>query len=379
MHRVGAGLDGWLTELEGHTELHRYRRAKEHDEKARQREGQARLEGLTEPAVKEAGRWHRARARGCRERFTRARACLTPSDDVSIVCGACGEVHCETALTCGAGLICFSCRTRQLAEKRQHFAACRQAVLEAAEAQGFANPVRPGGRFSEKLVTLTAPDVVAEEDDAISPEHLVRSRLARVRDAWRPFTILMHKWLRGEKRGRIFLQSHDGQRAWTSLSVWFRTFEWTPGRGDGLGHPHFHLWFFGPFLPREALMNWWRASLLAAGIPRETLDVVIVDVRAVKDGPGSAYEVIKYLTKDIVEGGQYIDPALYAPVYEALDGRRVTHATRGLMSVAEPPPAACNKCGVIGSLQFKKKGMSKEVDNGRAQSSGTLREPGGGP
>jgi hypothetical protein len=44
-----------------------------------------------------------------------------------------------------------------------------------------------------------------------------------------------------------------------------RSFEWTPA-ADGLGHPHFHVYLWGPFLPAPAVLHgWWKDALRTAG------------------------------------------------------------------------------------------------------------------
>jgi hypothetical protein len=99
-----------------------------------------------------------------------------------------------------------------------------------------------------------------------------------------------------------------------------------------------------------------------------------VDVREVRDGEGSAREVIKYLTKDIDSDGRKIAPELYAPVYEALDGSRVTQATTGFMALAvdEREAFICPHCGTVDAhvnARRKRPGEAKEPADGTPQRS----------
>jgi hypothetical protein len=138
--------------------------------------------------------------------------------------------------------------------------------------------------------------------------------------------------------------------------LWERNFEWEPG-DDGQGHPHWHTWFFCPYLEQHDVAVMWRAALVQAGLdesamPRtdECQTGVIVDMRRVKNGKKGADELIKYMTKDLLPDGQRISPETMARLYMTLDGRRRTQASKGFFAVL-PKGAKCAKCGQTQALE----------------------------
>jgi hypothetical protein len=124
---------------------------------------------------------------------------------------------------------------------------------------------------------------------------------------------------------------------------WFRVFEWTSG-SDGIGHTHLHVWLFAPFIERQDLGHWWAAALVHAGCPPESCVALVFDIRDVSAKDSFAQELVKYLTKDIDAAGKRIPAAAYAEVYKAIDGRRMTQASRGFMALAERHKNHC-ECG----------------------------------
>jgi hypothetical protein len=186
-------------------------------------------------------------------------------------------------------------------------------------------PGRRGGRWTEKLLTLTLPHL---------PEHAARQRIDAAFRALFLFLKALKKWLRALPEFR--------------LVAWFRTFEWTPG-SDGQGHPHFHFWILCPYLDAEFLRHAWAQALRTAGFPRESVEHVILDLRQVHDGNGAANEVIKYLTKDILPDRKFVDADVFAVVYEALDTRRSTQASSGFFRGVDCR-AEC-ECGAIGKFK----------------------------
>ena len=68
-----------------------------------------------------------------------------------------------------------------------------------------------------------------------------------------------------------------------------------------------------------------------------------------KDAEGSAREVIKYVTKDILPDRQLISSELFARVYEAIDGRRMSQPSSGLFKGTEGE-ATC-ACGAAGCFR----------------------------
>jgi hypothetical protein len=76
---------------------------------------------------------------------------------------------------------------------------------------------------------------------------------------------------------------------------------------------------------------------------------VIVDIREVKDAEGSAREVIKYVTKDILPDRKLISAELFARVYEAIDGRRLSQPSAAFFKGTEGT-ATCT-CGAVGCFR----------------------------
>jgi hypothetical protein len=211
------------------------------------------------------------------------------------------------------------CRGRNARIKRAKFLAARKKLIKGAEKKGLLLPMRRGGRWSEKLLTLTAPHV---------PGDTVAGRVKRVADAW----------------GHLLRRVNAHWRGMDARTAnFFRCLEWTPG-DDGAGHPHIHVWLFCPFLDRSDLLAWWRDALLRAGLPAELANLVVLDVRELIDPTQGAQELIKYLTKDIDAQGKKIAPEVYAEVYKAFDGRRMTQPSSGFMALAEQRPNRC-ECG----------------------------------
>ena len=212
-------------------------RARAFEAKARAIRAKARELGKGERDVERDALWYAARARGQRERFDRIRDC-GKGKTLTILCTACG-VASERLMTCGHSIACPSCRARKIHKLRGRVTKARAAVLEHAARTGLLRFKRRGGRHSEKLVTLTLPH---------RAEHDVSRRIDFVFRAWPYFLKAMNAWLR----------EHEEQ------ATWLRSAEWTLG-ADSQGHPHIHVWFLGPFLPREELVAWWREALPGVG------------------------------------------------------------------------------------------------------------------
>ncbi len=171
---------------------------------------------------------------------------------------------------------------------------------------------------------------------------------------------------------------------WKALGIdpfctWFRVFEWTPGT-DGKGNPHVHIWVFCPFLNIPELRRCWRDALAAAGFPLIEDEQLIIDVRHAH-GKSVAEELIKYLTKDILPDGSQVDPATYARVYEAFDGKRVTQASRGFLARAGKSKARCT-CGAESCFDVRLRraiSATPERPGLAAQRGATLRKVACGP
>lgn len=165
------------------------------------------------------------------------------------------------------------------------------------------------------------PDV-----DAAAPSPSVRERIRLAFAAWPEFLKLFNAYLR--------------ERCIRSVQ-WFRVFEWTEA-SDGLGHPHFHVWLFSPYIDVELIREWWRRALQSVGCAIEKH--VIVDVAAVQDPTSAARELIKYMLKDICANGDKVPPAVFSQVYEALAGRRMRQGSDGFMGLAKRALPCCD-CG----------------------------------
>ncbi|MDQ2647190.1 MAG: protein rep [Myxococcota bacterium] len=306
-------MKSWLARVAELTLEHRAERADRLMALGRNRVRRRREEGYSETYAQDDARWHRVRARAQLERPERAEDC--GSEVLSISCAGCGQVH-ERRAGCRLTLLCVPCRRVIAAEKRSSFVRARGVVVQDAERRGLLRPHRRGGRWSEKLLTLTAWHDLP----------LVAQRIGRILAAWPLFL----------RRLTDFWRAHDVKSA-----AWLRVFEWTPGK-DGYGHPHLHVWIFAPFLERDLLEQWWREALLECSATAPVTKV-IVDIREV-DATGAEYELIKYLTKDITADGTKLAPELFAEVYRALDGHRSTQGSRGFMGLAEKEGSRCD-CG----------------------------------
>lgn len=306
----------WLEQVGDLTHEHRQTRARELVARATARAVEMRRAGWSEESINQGKRWHHARARGQRERIANVREC--GGSILRVSCRACGVVH-EHANGCRVGILCVSCRGAIAATKRAGFQRARADVLEESRYLGLLRPVRRGGRYSEKFLTLTGPHL---SGDTISV------RITRIAEAWCHWLKRLNRYLRDN----------------VICSVeWFRVLEWTPGR-DGLGHPHLHVWLFSPFLEVETVREWWRLSLVEAGCELDHVRRPIVDLRQIEGSDGGARELIKYLTKDITANGDKVPAELYAEVYKAFDGRRISQASRGFMARGKKEPRAC-ECG----------------------------------
>lgn len=316
----GITRPAWVRRLGELTARHREAKARSLDAQAKARERKARSENRAPREIRDAGKWFRDRAKGQRERPQRVANCQQ-TDRLTVTCNACGTIT-ERMVRCGVGMMCISCRSAIVYRKRGPFRRARAIVLKEAARAGLLRSNRRGGRWGEKLMTLTAPHLEG---------HNIEDRIALVRAAWPLFLKMFNQFLRD--RGA----HHDAR--------WFRNFEWTPAI-DGRGHPHCHVWIFSPFIPRDLIIEWWRASLIRAGYAEADLRHLMIDIRAMTNGEKGANEVIKYMTKDLVADGSRIDPALYARVYCALDGVRTTQGSRGFIKLAERKSAcACGACG----------------------------------
>ncbi len=306
----------WLDELGELTAEHREERAKALSRRASRRKWELREQLFGEIRIAEEIRWYESRARVKRERIARVQDC--GSEVLRITCTSCGQCH-ERATGCRIGVLCVRCRGAIAQLKRAVFRHARADVLADARARGLLSPCRPKGRYGEKFLTLTTPHI---QGDTIA------GRIARIFDAWPRFLKLLNQ----------YFDDHVIKSA-----EWFRVFEWTVGN-DECGHPHIHAWVFSPFLPIDLLRDFWATALRGAGCVLAPSSDLIIHIQKIEGKDGGARELIKYLTKDITSSGEKLPPALYAEVYKALDGRRITQASSGFMARADRAAMRCD-CG----------------------------------
>jgi hypothetical protein len=388
--------------------------------------------------VRDAGKWHAARARGQRERFERVDGCQRETA-VRIQCESCG-VLCEHVGRCRCALACTSCRGKISYEKRAKLSVARRSAVHQAFQAGLFRWNRKGGRWSEKLLTLTIPHL---------PELGVIARIELIRSAGSLFSRFFGQWLKSTPLWRPGLPSnaqtdgHDGPPTdepiplsgkpprteesavrrdlaharrygarepgrhvgasgyWAyadyqgrSLVRWVRHVEWTPG-SDLQGHPHYHFWFLGPYLPHAILEAIWTRAVLAAARLRPELadwsDAQLADrigrafvsVEAVRHGPGSLAEVIKYLFKDVDARGDRLDPQLWAKVFEAFDGTRSTQGSAGFLGLAARTAhgmgdgVPCGDCGVRKAWKVERRPLTLQereaVDRAKREKPGLTR------
>jgi hypothetical protein len=282
-------------------------------------------------------------------------------------------------------------------------------VRDYYQKAGVLSKYRKGGRWSEKDFTLTLPDAHPSlcGDDAVErridvlfdawPLFLQRLNAHLRKHAFSPKSLdeplsewpkalireqkvkkdclpkdALRRILRGgvEKPGAEF-----GVRLLTLRVANVRSFEWTPGH-DGQGHPHFHVWFWGPFLDTEKLREWWAESLTSCGVKVQPEELVHAYLREVKS-KWIVKEVIKgkdkYTTRRLkliseradadgshpfsyVEGwhvdfkakhgGKDADALTQARVFMALEKRRTTQASFGFLGLGEQL-CSCPSCSAL--------------------------------
>jgi hypothetical protein len=314
--------------------------------------------------------WHAGRARGQRDRFERVAAC--GEGKARATCHACGDEH-DLPVRCDVWRVCVSCRAKAALERRARFGRGRARALRVAQRTGRLSRFRRG-RWTEKHMTLTVPHVVGATD-----RETVRLRIDLGFAAWRLFTIALRKhWLERAAAGHVaggMKKSEALTRARAeharSPERFYRFFEWTPGH-DQLGHPHFHVWMLCGWIDHRWIASTWGACLRRAGACFE--GEAIVDVRQIRTRAGEwMRELVKLRDavklsrlelegrggEDLVEyadgwtivdasnGGRVADEVLGA-LYEALESRRVSQASLGLLDGREL--AECDQCGERGTL-----------------------------
>jgi hypothetical protein len=318
--------------------------------------------------------WHAARARGAAARFASVRECGQVAQIVQ-VCPGCATRQ-TIPLRCADRFFCAGCRAHAARGYRDTFRRQAMGLARAAESVGLAYrrdrnraaKARELGAelLSERLITLTGPHL---EDDEVG------ERIERIREAWRYF----QRQLAAETRRRLgggqpmIAATPEGLKVVrpADLCHWVAVYEWTAG-SDGRGHPHLHVWHFGPFLPHAALKEWWATALRRASSKLERHARAaedrtgepwraVVDVRAVRGGVLDAAtkgghrtkidaEIFKYLTKDWQEGasGARVSADVYAQVYAAFVGRRLRQSSANFAAFRVPLHRECPCCAFVG-------------------------------
>lgn len=328
-------------------------------------------------------KWHRERGIGQLERFDRVRNCGTRM--VLVKCLFCRNDSKPTPEGCGVRRVCDRCDVHGAIKRRARFGRARYRVLLKARAYGLLIKNRPGGAYGEKMLTLTLPHVLREHCTrprrgqgpfVVDAPDDVAARILAINLAWTRMNRKMRDYF--TEAGIEFVQFH-------------RAFEWTPG-SDGLGHPHFHVYLFCPWIDVAMLRAMWAEALREVGVPvlkrKDGTNVISVDLRSLRSfGPNELHELMKGGRKGALElakveavDGRPIQGQLYesrmhhgpgndsfkyadgwtigdvlgvvsddvaGSLYCALEGRRLTQANRGFFE--EDPPPECKCCG---SSQF---------------------------
>ena len=367
-------------------------------------------------------KWHHGRDNGQKYRFRKLASC--GSRVVIAQCKVCSTDGKPVPEGCGVARLCARCSLAAAKQRRARFGRARQrASIELARV-GFTRTRRtqksrtPGGVWSDKMVTLTVPHFLLAHVEKDAPlldvdgkakapaTDAVMARIYAVRTAWPLFARMLRKWFKNggtlekKKRGAHWVARMpigaplaDGTFAPPPMH---RAFEWTPGK-DGLGHPHFHVWMIAPFIPAETIAGMWRDALRAAGVPIERDAYVRVQIQRFRDFDGAAVgELLKGGTREalawsrlykqraraaagprnafeyadgwtIAEALEKARPEVVASLYMALEGTRLTQATRGFF--LDDEPATCTTCKAQGCWHVRFE------TNPACQEGGTDRDP----
>jgi hypothetical protein len=308
------------------------KRAKEHRQSAAHKRRLAHEEFGHVPYG--TGKWDEARQHGYEQRIERVLECGTQPRTMAIVCQCCGhkqEVDCSR---CNNHILCVSCRAIRGATKAEAFLAARNVVMADAHEQGRLHPHRPGGRWAERMVTLTEPHLRC---------HSLEERFAFLLDAWPHFLRRLNEWLRSQgigKGSREQVAEHPGRYV-----HWYKVAEWVPAQDDDRGHPHFHAWFYSPWLEQDLLQEWWCHALERVGFGDASQ--VLPYIEECYGDPSK--ELVKYIFKDIDSDGAKIPPRVMAKLYECRDRKRFAQGSRGFIQLGKSDPS-CPECHVSYAL-----------------------------
>lgn len=317
-------------------------------------------------------RWHESRATGQRSRMSSVAHC--GDGQIAATCSCCGQVQ-ESHVWCACVRLCLRCSSKRANRARARFALAFSVHHERARRAGLLLKNRKGGAYSERHIVLTAPHVVIRgQTGAADRQATARRRIELMFEAWRDFSRAMQAWYRRRKEREAII---------------YRAFEWTPG-ADGMGHPHFHLWNFGPYLAEGLLRAWWSRALARVGVVVAPESVVITVrriwarpvefIREVRKPSGVVFQrkttrvlldvagddLLRYLEGWCVAT---IDPAtrercgddVIAGVYCALEGRRLTQASAGFLGEADARLVTACDCGALAPRYVVVESWSRKV------------------
>ena len=333
-------------------------------------------------------KWHERRERGQRERFDKVRACGSRFMVARCQCGAGtgrkGEIR-MVPEGCGVRRVCQRCDTHGAIARRARFGRARGRCFVDGDRYGLRRRFRKGGAYTEKMLTLTVPHFGLADARPCKRGEGVRE-LAR--DDLHARIVAL--WLAWPKFNRRVVE-HLRERGEDHFA-WHRSFEWTPAV-DGIGHPHFHVYWFSPFVHIDLIRQWWADALrevgwrvdYADGVYDEGLtvgrrkvrqrDSIVVHLKKLREMNADAVrELMKgghrsALTMsriDLAPGErpygsagidgfayaegwtladveEFCSPDVRARLYMALEGRRLTQASAGFFLDDEPAVCAC--CG----------------------------------
>lgn len=315
-------------------------------------------------------KWHEGRERGQRYRFDKVRTCGVRM--MIAACGHCGEDRKPVPEGCGVRRVCKRCDTVGAVQRRARFGRARGRCFVDGHRYGLTRHKRKGGRYTEKMLTLTVPHVALETAGGLVREQARDEVHGRILALW----LAWPRFLR--KVNRHFRERYE------DFVTYHRAFEWTPAV-DGQGHPHFHVYLWSPWIDVALLRAWWAEALRAVGWPvkrdDEGADVVRIDLRMLRQfdlravrelmkggrrsaltlsrvetigrcstpdglkrfgGPGlDAFSYAEGWTLSEIEG--FCSDAVRARLYCALESRRLTQASRGFYLDDAPP--ICTLCG----------------------------------
>lgn len=331
--------------------------------------------------------WHEGRKEGQRFRFDRVRSC--GSRMMVAGCGVCGTDRRAVPEGCGVRRVCPKCDTQGAVKRRSRFGRARGRAFLAGHRYGLARRNRRGGRYSEKMLTLTLPHKALADCRGIVKklavgfyENDLAARVIALFEAWPRFLRKLNRhW-------RMAIGEHARH------VVYHRAFEWTPGKSDEHGHPHYHVYLWSPFVDRLLVRAWWAEALHEVGYPVDKDDdgnpVLSTRIQMLRsNGVSEVRELMKggnrqaltlsrvafvkpdegvELRRGYRKGAPGVDAFSYAEgwtlgdvaecsddvrarLYKVLEGRRMTQASRGFF--LDDDPASCEFCGASGCFRVR--------------------------